>query len=370
MVTARARAVAVLGGACLASALLPSLIVAPGAAVELDDTSSTIVTTDQVGSSDVVDAPADDQGSSGNGDEPRPAPEPTPAPPAPTAPNAVEPSEPTAAPDDALTQVLRVVDKIDKIGADAVASELVSAVGVRPGQAEAALRLATIRSDDPGDVHRAVIEALDGAEPTGMLQEGVAELGELLSAAATARPGALTADLKIARGLDYYTGTVYESFMAGAEDLGSVCSGGRYDNLATSGKRTFPGVGISIGLSRLLSRVLADGLVSVTRPVPTVVLVAVTDEEHRSDSDAIADALRARGVAADVAPTAAKFGKQIKFADKRGIPFVWFPAAQGGADSVKDIRSGEQVEADADHWLPADPADLAPRVRALRDGRG
>ena len=273
-------------------------------------------------------------------------------------------------PDDALTQVLRVVDKIDKIGADAVASELVSAVGVRPGQAEAALRLATIRSDDPGDVHRAVIEALDGAEPTGMLQEGVAELGELLSAAATARPGALTADLKIARGLDYYTGTVYESFMAGAEDLGSVCSGGRYDNLATSGKRTFPGVGISIGLSRLLSRVLADGLVSVTRPVPTVVLVAVTDEEHRSDSDAIADALRARGVAADVAPTAAKFGKQIKFADKRGIPFVWFPAAQGGADSVKDIRSGEQVEADADHWLPADPADLAPRVRALRDGRG
>ena len=101
MVTARARAVAVLGGACLASALLPSLIVAPGAAVELDDTSSTIVTTDQVGSSDVVDAPADDQGSSGNGDEPRPAPEPTPAPPAPTAPNAVEPSEPTAAPDDA-----------------------------------------------------------------------------------------------------------------------------------------------------------------------------------------------------------------------------------------------------------------------------
>ena len=149
-----------------------------------------------------------------------------------------------------------------------------------------------------------------------------------------------------------------------------MCSGGRYDNLATSGKRTFPGVGISIGLSRLLSRVLADGLVSVTRPVPTVVLVAVTDEEHRSDSDAIADALRARGVAADVAPTAAKFGKQIKFADKRGIPFVWFPAAQGGADSVKDIRSGEQVEADADHWLPADPADLAPRVRALRDGRG
>ena len=171
------------------------------------------------------------------------------------------------------------------------------------------------------------------------------------------------ADLKIARGLDYYTGTVYESFMAGAEDLGSVCSGGRYDSLASNGKRTFPGVGISIGLSRLLSRVIADELVEVSRAVPTAVLVAVPDEEHRAASDAVADALRRRGIATDVAPTAAKFGKQIKFADKRGIPFVWFPGAQGEEDSVKDIRSGEQTPADAQTWVPSDPQDLRPQLR-------
>ena len=140
-----------------------------------------------------------------------------------------------------------------------------------------------------------------------------------------------------------------------------MCSGGRYDSLATNGKRTFPGVGISIGLSRLLARVIGEGLVQVSRAVPTTVLVAVTDEAHRCASDAVADALRARGISADVAPSAAKFGKQIKAADKRSIPFVWFPGSEGAPDSVKDIRSGEQVEADAATWQPPTD-DAAPRI--------
>ena len=265
--------------------------------------------------------------------------------------------------DDQLIEVLRVVDKLDKIGPEAVAAELVEAVGTTQAQAQAALRLATICSPDPQAVREAVAQALDGAEPTELLATGLDELSGLLTTAARRRPGAIVADLKIARGLDYYTGTVYESFMAGAEDLGSVCSGGRYDSLASNGKRTFPGVGISIGLSRLLSRVIADELVEVSRAVPTAVLVAVTDEEHRAASDAVADALRRRGIATDVAPTAAKFGKQIKFADKRGIPFVWFPGAQGEEDSVKDIRSGEQTPADAQTWVPSDPQDLRPQLR-------
>ncbi|MGK2348236.1 histidine--tRNA ligase [Actinomyces sp. W5033] len=270
--------------------------------------------------------------------------------------------------EDQLVKVLRVVDKIDKIGPEAVTCELIETVGVTPAQACAALRLATITGEDPAAVRAAVLEALEGAEPHALLLTGLDELTDLLEAARRRRSGAIIADLKIARGLDYYTGTVYESFMAGAEDLGSVCSGGRFDNLATNGKRTFPGVGISIGLSRLLSRVLADGLIEVSRAVPTVVLVAVTDEEHRGASDAVADTLRRRGIAADVAPTAAKFGKQIKFADKRGIPFVWFLGADGEPDSVKDIRSGEQCPARADSWRPVDDADLAPRLRAAGQG--
>jgi len=262
---------------------------------------------------------------------------------------------------DRLIEVLRVVDKLDKIGPEKVAAELTQSVGTSAQQAAQALRLATITGTDGQDVSDQVLRALAGAEPTELLIEGLAELTALLEATGRRRPGAVIADLKIARGLDYYTGTVYESFMAGHEDLGSVCSGGRYDSLATNGKRTFPGVGISIGLSRLLARVIGEGLVQVSRPVPTTVLVAVTDEAHRCASDAVADALRARGISADVAPSAAKFGKQIKAADKRSIPFVWFPGAEGAPDSVKDIRSGEQVEADAATWQPPTD-DTAPRI--------
>ena len=181
---------------------------------------------------------------------------------------------------DQLIEVLRVVDKLDKIGPEKVAAELTQSVGASAQQAAQALRLATIAGTDGQDVSGQVLRALAGAEPTELLEEGLAEMTALLEAAGRRRPGAIIADLKIARGLDYYTGTVYESFMTGHEDLGSVCSGGRYDSLATNGKRTFPGVGISIGLSRLLARVIGEELVEVSRPVPTAVLVAVTDEAH------------------------------------------------------------------------------------------
>ena len=270
--------------------------------------------------------------------------------------------------DDRLVEVLRVVDKIDKIGPGNVAGELVEAVGITRSQAEAALRLAAITGADPAGVRAAVTTALEGVEPGELLTTGLDELTGLLRAAARRRPGAIVADLKIARGLDYYTGTVYESFMAGHEDLGSVCSGGRYDSLASSGKRTFPGVGISVGLSRLLSRVLGlndtqtSALQLVFHWADSQGLALLDLKDLRAVVDTVADSLRARGIAADVAPTAVKFGRQIRFADKRGIPFVWFPGGGGAADSVKDIRSGEQTDADASTWTPADEADLAPRI--------
>jgi histidyl-tRNA synthetase len=122
-------------------------------------------------------------------------------------------------------------------------------------------------------------------------------------------------------------------------------------------------VGISLGVSRLLGALLGRGLVRATRSVPTCVLVAVTDEESRPRSAAIAAALRARGIPVEVAPKADKFGRQIRHADRRGIPFVWFPDDAGGTPhgSVKDIRSGDQVPADPASWTP--PAeDLHPRV--------
>lgn len=142
--------------------------------------------------------------------------------------------------------------------------------------------------------------------------------------------------------------------------LGSICSGGRYDNLASQGNRKYPGVGLSIGLSRLVSYMLHTAGAHANRVSPAAVLVAVWNEEDRPAANRIANQLRARGIATDVAPTAAKLGKQIKYADKLGIPYVWFPAtaaegaegAEPAGDEVKNIVTGEQVAADCTSWEP------------------
>ena len=162
-------------------------------------------------------------------------------------------------------------------------------------------------------------------------------------------------DLTIARGLDYYTGTVYETTMLDHPEIGSICSGGRYDNLASQGNKKYPGVGLSIGLSRLVSYMLHTAGAHANRVSPASVLVAVWNEADRSASNLIANQLRSRGIAADVAPTAAKLGKQIKYADKLGIPYVWFPAdasEEGAQDEVKNIITGDQRPADAQSWEP------------------
>jgi histidyl-tRNA synthetase len=120
-------------------------------------------------------------------------------------------------------------------------------------------------------------------------------------------------------------------------------------------------VGISIGVSRLLGRLIGPDGLSASRPTPTCVLVALGAEDDRAQGMRVAAALRQRGIPVEVAPAAAKVGKQIRFAERRGIPYVWFPGAGESGDQVKDIRSGEQVDADAATWTP--PAqDLRPRV--------
>ncbi|MFD2024225.1 histidine--tRNA ligase [Promicromonospora aerolata] len=262
--------------------------------------------------------------------------------------------------------VLRQIDKLDKVGPDKVSELLVTECGATEDQAKACLALAGISGSDVGVIAEVRALAESYGAVTELLETGLGELEALIGAAARRAPGVVVADLKIARGLDYYTGSVYETVLVGHEQLGSVCSGGRYDTLASDGKNTYPGVGLSIGVSRLVSRLLSAELVRATRSVPSAVLVAVAAEEQRAVSDGVAAALRARGIPVEVAPSAAKFGKQIKYADRRGIPFVWFPGTVGedgavGADQVKDIRSGEQVDADAATWEPS-AEDRWPRV--------
>ncbi|MEO6143622.1 MAG: histidine--tRNA ligase [Dermatophilaceae bacterium] len=254
-----------------------------------------------------------------------------------------------------VKSTLRIVDKLDKIGPDRVFDQLVAA-GATSEQAKAALALAEISSPDESFVER--VQALGVGHQT--LTQGLAELATVIRAGAEHAPGLMVADLKVARGLDYYTGTVYETQLIGLESYGSICSGGRYDALASDGRTTYPGVGISIGLSRLLAKIMPT--LSASRTTPSCVLVALADESDRVHGMRVAAALRQRGIPGEVAPVADKFGKQIMFAQRRGIPFVWFPASGDQvSDSVKDIRSGAQNVADSSTWMPPTD-DLRPRV--------
>jgi histidyl-tRNA synthetase len=264
---------------------------------------------------------------------------------------------------DDVTDAIRVIDKLDKLPADEVARLLVERVGTTPEQAQRCLELATIRVPNIAFVEQ--VRALGVSDE--LLDEGLAELAavvEACSAVAGDRVG-VEANLRIARGLDYYTGTVVEVFMEGYERLKSVGGGGRYDALASDGKTTYPGVGVSFGVSRTLIPLIADGVLSGSRPVPSVALVALNTEEDRDTSTAVAAALRARDIACEVAPAPARFGKQIRFAERRGIPYVWFVQADASTHElrhqVKDIRSGEQVDADPATWTPPE-ADLRPHI--------
>ena len=242
--------------------------------------------------------------------------------------------------------VLQRVDKYDKIGPDAVVELLTRDLGVSEAQARACVALAGISATDEGFVDQ--VRALGVSDD--LLDTGLDELSALIRVARAHVPDRVVADLKIARGLDYYTGTVYETLLVGSEKLGSVASGGRYDSLASDGRTTFPGVGYSFGITRILAPLVSKGKLTASRSVPSAVLVAVDNEESREEAIAVAAALRGRGIAVEVAPKADKFGKQIRYAERRGIPFVWFGA--GYEDSVKDIRTGAQEPADPSAWAP------------------
>ena len=261
------------------------------------------------------------------------------------------------APDPAA--VMRAVDKLDKLPEEQVHTQLVEDAGLTAEQADSCLALARISTPDTSFVEQ--VRALGVHHE--LLDEGLDELAAVVEGCAplVTDKVEIVADLKIARGLDYYTGTVFETRLAGYESLGSICSGGRYDALATDGRTTYPGVGISLGVSRVLVPLLGQGVVTSDRSVPSAVLVAVVDEESRSASDLLAEQLRGNGVPCEVAPAAQKFGKQIRYAERRGIPYVLFPGADAGPAEIKDIRSGDQGPVDVSTWTPP-VEDLRPRI--------
>ncbi len=252
--------------------------------------------------------------------------------------------------------VLREVDKLDKRGRDAVRESLTRELAAtetapaRPALLDAAAAdrvLAFVETPgSPAEVIRA-LEAMGIAHET--FAQGVAELRAVVETVdALGLPAKhYRLNLAIARGLDYYTGTVYETFLDAHPGIGSVCSGGRYDDLAghyTNSK--LPGVGISIGATRLFYQLLEAGLVK--EPLSSVtVLVAEFDAAQRADNLALASNLRDGGINTEVHLQGAGLKKQFAYANKAGIPFV---AIQGpdekarGVVQLKDLAAGTQQE--------------------------
>jgi histidyl-tRNA synthetase len=247
--------------------------------------------------------------------------------------------------------VLHAVDKLDKIGERGVGELLSSRLGLAKAQVMACLRLATLRGEDASVVD--AVRALGVAHP--LLDEGLFELATVLDDLADLSRGDVVADLSIARGLDYYTGTVYEAKLVEFPDYGSICSGGRYENLAGSYiRRALPGVGISIGLTRLFAKLVAEGRITPGPLCPTQVLVVLPREGSPALARKTAAALRMRGLNVEVFHQPDKVDKQLRYATRKGIPYVWFaPFREGEVHEVKDLSTAEQVPADPASWLPA-----------------
>jgi histidyl-tRNA synthetase len=243
--------------------------------------------------------------------------------------------------------VLREVDKLDKRGAEHVRGALTGdAFGLSPDAADQVMRFVEVRSKSLADAH-AKLDALGAGTET--FEQGRAELREVLDTVAAfgVPETAVAMNLSIARGLDYYTGTVYETTLNEHPGIGSICSGGRYDNLADHYTRSkLPGVGISIGLTRLFWQLREAGLVRMADS-SVQVLVTQMDAAQLPDCLAIAQILRAAGIATEVALEGGKLGKQLKYADRVGIRFAIVAGETElarGAVAVKDLRRGDQFE--------------------------
>ena len=247
---------------------------------------------------------------------------------------------------DASVDVMRAVDKLDKIGAEKLSEMLTEDIGVRKEAADEIMAFVTYRGDpfEMMDRYRGKNETFDaGADELGVVKRHITGFG--------VPETHFRINPSIARGLDYYTGTVYETIMTDYPQIGSVCGGGRYDNLAEYyTDKKLPGVGISMGLTRLFHILQEQGLLNdevLTAPADVLIIPMTEDLSH---SVALATSMRAEGLRVQIHNESRKFKVKLSYADKQGIPFVVFMGEDeinGGMITVKDMLDGKQTTASA-----------------------
>ena len=260
--------------------------------------------------------------------------------------------------------VMRTIDKLEKIGADAV-REILLEEGVPAESADEILRFITL-----GGGTEDILQALEGYRgKNDTLDAGISEL--------TAVAGYMSAfgvpadhfaiDLTIARGLDYYTGTVYETTMLDHPEIGSICSGGRYDNLAEYyTDKKLPGVGISIGLTRLFFVLQDKSLLNENPPAAPADVLILPMADDMGAAIALATRFRAEGIRTQLHREKKKFKAKISYADKLSIPYVVFLGEDeiaNGTVTLKDLSTGEQTSTGFDEAAQRVKNGLAERAK-------
>ena len=253
--------------------------------------------------------------------------------------------------------IMRTVDKLDKIGADKVKRILLEDCGLTDDQADEILRFIAITGSNAQ-----VLAALEGyAGRNEMFDQGLSELRAVtVNLAAFGVPEAnFAVDLTIARGLDYYTGTVYETTLLDHPEIGSVCSGGRYDNLAGYYiDKALPGVGISIGLTRLFYVLDEQGLLNPALPSAPADALVLPMTDSPAAAIALAETIRSAGLRVQLYGEQKKFKQKMAYANKLEVPFVVLLGEDEiaeGVCSVKNMATGEQVK--------LSPADAAAYIK-------
>ncbi len=261
---------------------------------------------------------------------------------------------------DRTASVLRCLDKLDRTGRDAVAAELQTQAGLSADQAARLLDVTQLQGSPTAILDQ--VETLLKDSPTG--EAGTTALRELFSAihACGLPDQRVRLDLSIARGLDYYTGTIYETILDDLPEIGSVCSGGRYDHLAelfTAQK--LPGVGASLGLDRMLAALEELGMTQ-SSSTPCDVLVTMFERDALITYQTMARTLRAAGINTEVYPEARPIGRQMKYADRRGFRIALIAGEselQAGTWQIRRLADGSQQE------IPtADVADVVAQLLA------
>jgi len=240
--------------------------------------------------------------------------------------------------------IMRTIDKLEKIGAEKVC-EMLLELGVTAEQAKTITDFISVSGDSAS-----VLAALDGYRGHNeVFDQGADELATVIKHMKDfgVPDECFAVDLTIARGLDYYTGTVYETLMLDHPEIGSICSGGRYDNLAEYyTDRKLPGVGISIGLTRLFFVLGDQGMLNQSFPASPADLMILPMTESMTEAVSLATSLREAGIRTQLYCEKKKFKAKIGYADKLGVPFVIFLGEDeiaSGTVSLKDMRSGEQI---------------------------